>query len=161
MAFTTGNIGKEVLQKALESVEKHQKRLSEIKRPKQSSISEIGFGDGRRFSAIMGQEFSDDIPTLTFNIQINEQFKCTCHLCQDKMRMKFKSVPTSPLNKPKSRAALLSERHEKSFSYLLKILLPNFGNAPKGLKFLIADTLVFSSGDPRFLVYNSRVDNLL
>lgn len=71
---------------------------------------------------------------------------------------KFKSVPTSPQNKPRSRAALMSERNEKSFSYLLKILLPNFGNAPKGLKFLIADTLVFSSGDPRFLVYNSRVN---
>jgi len=87
MAFTTGNIGKEVLQKAIESVEKHQKRLSEIKRPKQASISEIGFCENRRFSAIMGQEQSGDIPTLTFNIQINEQFKCSCHICQDKMRM--------------------------------------------------------------------------
>jgi len=153
MAFTTGNIGKEVLQKALEKVVSHQKRMSEIRKPKQSSISEIGFSENRRLSMI-GQEESLDHPNLPFSIQINEHFKCSCHVCQDKIRMKFKSVPSSPQFRTKTVS--LSERNEKSFSYLLKLLLPNYGNTPKGFKFLIADTLVFTSGDPRFLVYNSR-----
>ena len=86
MAFTTGNIGKEVLQKAVDYFGRHQKRLSEIGKPKQSSISEIGFSDNRRLSMI-GPDETLDHPTLPFSIQINDRFKCTCHICQDKMKL--------------------------------------------------------------------------
>ena len=75
------------------------------------------------------------------------------YLCT-KFNRKPKPASLVTVSKPTVR---IVQGNEKGFSYLLKILLPDRGNAPKGLKFLIADTLVFMGGEPRFLVYNSRV----
>jgi len=66
---------------------------------------------------------------------------------------KIKPQTAQAVAKPRMN---VQEGNNKGFSHLLKLMLPDRGNAPKGLKFLIADTLVFTGGEPRFFMYNSR-----
>jgi hypothetical protein len=151
MAFASGNIGKEVLQNALNRAMTRAMPKSSNKGNNPAEQARIEY-DEKNFVEQANNAHIHQM-LLPFEVAASEKHKCSCHVCQEKRGIKVKPAILGPGVKGKTT---FSEGNEKGFSYLLRILIPDKGNAPKGLKFLIADTLVFNSGEPRFLLYNSR-----
>ena len=84
MAFVSGNLGKEILQKAMKNIA--YKPTLHLKKSRQASIQD---GDKIDNRSSVNSPHNDPIShtLLPHDIQIGDQCKCTCNVCQEKNGM--------------------------------------------------------------------------